>query len=169
MSPGRWLRGPVPDVPEALQPVAHALLQAREEIEAAAGRLTEAQLRARPGGVASVAYHVYHLAGSTDRLLATALDLPLSEEQRRHLEREGAHDVPGAMDGLLVDLHRSFEGALDTLRRSDPGRLDEAREVGRVRLPSTVRGILYHMGEHAARHAGQVVTTATILESGAVS
>jgi hypothetical protein len=27
-----WLRGPLPDVPVLLQPVAHALLQAQEEL-----------------------------------------------------------------------------------------------------------------------------------------
>ena len=31
-SPEVWLRGPLPDVPALLQPAAHALLQAREEI-----------------------------------------------------------------------------------------------------------------------------------------
>lgn len=29
-----WLRGPLPNIPSLLQPVAHALLQAREEVEA---------------------------------------------------------------------------------------------------------------------------------------
>jgi hypothetical protein len=28
-----WLRGPLPDVPTFLQPVAHSLLQAQEEVE----------------------------------------------------------------------------------------------------------------------------------------
>ena len=32
--PEVWLRGPLPEVPALLQPVAHALLQAREEVEA---------------------------------------------------------------------------------------------------------------------------------------
>jgi len=31
MSPEAWLRGPVEGVPDLLQPVAHAFLQAREE------------------------------------------------------------------------------------------------------------------------------------------
>jgi len=31
--PEVWLRGPLPAVPALLQPVAHALLQAREEID----------------------------------------------------------------------------------------------------------------------------------------
>ena len=32
--PEVWLRGPLPGVPSVLQPVGHALLQAREEVEA---------------------------------------------------------------------------------------------------------------------------------------
>ena len=28
-----WLRGPLPDIPGTLQPIAHALLQALEELE----------------------------------------------------------------------------------------------------------------------------------------
>jgi uncharacterized damage-inducible protein DinB len=31
--------------------------------------------------------------------------------------------------------------------------------VGRARLPTNVLGLLFHTAEHAARHAGQVVTT----------
>lgn len=166
MSPERWLRGPVPGVPAELQPVAHALLQAREEIEAVAGGLDEGQTRERPGGVASVAYHVFHLAGATDRLLALALGAPVTDAQWHHREQELAQDVPDEMPVLLVDLQRSVDAAVDALRAVDTITLGQAREVGRVRYPSTVRGILCHIGEHAARHAGQVVTTSLILRSG---
>jgi hypothetical protein len=36
--------------------------------------------------------------------------------------------------------------------------------VGRGRLPSSVRGLLYHAGEHTTRHAGQAITTAKIVQ-----
>lgn len=166
MSPERWLRGPVPGVPAELQPVAHALLQAREEIEAVAGGLDEAQARARPGGVASVAFHVFHLAGATDRLLALALGTPMTDVQLHHREQELTQDVPDEVPTLLVDLQRSVDAAVDALRAADPTTLGQAREVGRIRYPSTVRGVLCHIAEHAARHAGQVVTTSMILRSG---
>ena len=52
--PEVWLRGPLPDVPPLLQPVAHSLLQCREEVRAAVRGLTPAQLWARPGGAASI-------------------------------------------------------------------------------------------------------------------
>jgi hypothetical protein len=35
--------------------------------------------------------------------------------------------------------------------------------VGRAGLPSTVIGLLFHLAEHAQRHAGQALTTAKIV------
>ena len=58
-----WLRGPVSGVPSLLQPVAHALLQAREELNAAMHDFPPALLNERPAGVASVGFHLQHLAG----------------------------------------------------------------------------------------------------------
>src|SRR5690349_9784544 len=65
-APEVWLRGPVENVPPLLQPVAHALLQCREEIEAHVSPLTGDQLWRAPHGGASVGYHVRHAAGSLD-------------------------------------------------------------------------------------------------------
>src|SRR3954468_11085681 len=65
--PEVWLRGPLPEYLDELQPVAHSLLQVREELEGVLS-LTSAQLWARPGGVASIGFHLRHLAGSLDRL-----------------------------------------------------------------------------------------------------
>jgi len=53
--PEVWLRGPVPGIPPLLQPVAHALLQAVEEVRRVVGPLSPGPLWARPGGAASVA------------------------------------------------------------------------------------------------------------------
>jgi hypothetical protein len=52
-APEVWQRGPVDGIPPLLQPVAHALLQAREELEAMMQDLDEALLWEKPGGVAS--------------------------------------------------------------------------------------------------------------------
>ena len=46
--PEVWLRGPLPDYLDELQPVAHSLLQVREELGRVAS-LPSAQLWARPG------------------------------------------------------------------------------------------------------------------------
>ena len=50
--PEVWLRGPLPGVPSVLQPVGHALLQAREEVEAMMRGFPEHKLWSRPAGVA---------------------------------------------------------------------------------------------------------------------
>jgi len=38
---------------------------------------------------------------------------------------------------------------------------------GRAGLGSSVLGVLFHIAEHAARHAGQAITTARLLRSSA--
>ena len=67
--PEVWLRGPLPGIDPRLMPVAHALVQAREDIAAAAAGASDADLWARPGGAASAGFHLRHLAGSLERLL----------------------------------------------------------------------------------------------------
>jgi uncharacterized damage-inducible protein DinB len=160
--PEVWLRGPVHGVPLALQPVAHALLQSVEDAETAAAGLDAARLQARPGGAASVAFHLVHMAGSLDRLLTYARGESLSAAQRDALAAE-PEPIAGATAGALVELLRAqVERALAQLRATDPATLDEARAVGRAGLPSSVRGLLCHAGEHTLRHAGQLITTASM-------
>src|SRR6185369_15772858 len=48
--PEAWLRGPVPDLAPFLQPVAHALLQAVEDVRRSSGALSTAHLWSRPRG-----------------------------------------------------------------------------------------------------------------------
>jgi hypothetical protein len=62
--PEVWMRGPVPDIPPLLQPAAHALLQCLEEVRAVVSPLSTDHLWARPGGAASVGFHVRHATGS---------------------------------------------------------------------------------------------------------
>jgi len=165
----RWLRGPVPDVPGALQPVAHTLLQVQEEITGALAGLSEGQMGRRPGGVASLAFHVFHLAGSTHRLLLAALGEGIGAAERETRAREAAGEFTHDPRELLDGLQRSFDEVLVRLQRIDPDSLADARSVGRMRMPSTVGGVLFHIAEHAARHAGQVVTTAKLIRAEAAS
>lgn len=80
ISPEVWLRGPVPGVPPLLQPVAHALLQAVEDVRRAVDPLLATHLWARPGGAPSVGFHVRHASGSLDRLFTYARGEALSKE-----------------------------------------------------------------------------------------
>jgi uncharacterized damage-inducible protein DinB len=160
--PEVWLRGErVDGIGTGLQPVAHALLQAMEDVEHAASALSADELWMKPGGAASVGFHLRHLAGSLDRLTTYARGEQLSDDQLAALRTEGE---PGASaQDVIAQVRGTIERALDQLRATADTSLDEPREVGRGRLPSSVRGLLYHAGEHTSRHAGQAITTAKIV------
>lgn len=159
----RWQAGPVAGVPPLLQPVAHALLQAVDDLVPAA-TLPAPRLWARPGGVASVGWHLVHLTGSTDRLFTYARGEGLSEAQRQQLarERDLRDPLPTGVE-LLQQWEAQGRRAVDQLTRTDLATLHDARAVGRAGLPSTVLGLLFHAAEHASRHAGQAVTTMKFL------
>src|SRR6185295_17160519 len=161
--PEVWLRGPLPDYPDELQPVAHSLLQVYEEIEAVS-LLPSEQVWARPGGAASIGFHLKHLAGSLDRLLTYARGETLSDHQRAALEGEERAGLADDQPAILLQAARDgIERALNQVLTTRVETLDEPRSVGRAGLPSTVRGLLFHAAEHSQRHAGQIVTTAKIV------
>ena len=165
--PEVWLRGPIEHVPAMLQPVAHSLLQCRDEVHATLPTLGPPDVWARPGGAASVGYHIRHAVGSLDRLLTYARGEPLSEAQLAALRGERrAEERDGIQDALVAEFDAAVERALAQVRATDPGTLLEPREVGRARLPSTVLGLLFHAAEHTQRHVGQLVTTSKIVRGG---
>lgn len=165
--PEVWLRGPVPDIPGLLQPVAHSLLQCREELQATLERLTPEQIWARPAGAASVGFHARHAAGSLDRLFTYARGERLSAEQQAALAAEGQPDPDaGSGERLLAGFSAAIDRALAQLRATGEATLPDARAVGRAQLPTTVIGLLFHGAEHAQRHVGQAVTTAKVVAGG---
>ncbi|GAA0541643.1 hypothetical protein GCM10009415_24510 [Chitinophaga japonensis] len=155
------MRGPVADVPALLQPVAHALLQAKEEIRALLQDFPESLLWERPAGTAAVGFHLQHLAGVLDRLFTYAKGRMLSPGQLAYLEAEGKAnaDVPALLQAWEAQVERSIE----QLKSTDPGSLTEARAVGRKQLPATVLGLLFHAAEHTMRHTGQLLVTVKVL------
>ena len=162
--PEVWLRGPLPDYPGELQPVAHSLLQVREEI-AAVATLPPEHVWVRPGGAASIGFHLRHLAGSLDRLLTYARGDSLNAAQRAVLsaeERDGTREERA--ETLVQTAHDAIDRALAHIRATPLCTLDEVRPVGRQRLPSTVLGLLFHAAEHAQRHSAQIITTAKIVK-----
>jgi len=159
-----WLRGPVEGIPALLQPVAHALLQAREEINLAVAGFPQERLWEKPAGLASVGFHLQHLAGVLDRLFTYAREEGLSEAQFAFLKAEGvAAEI--SIETLLQQFNRQVDLALEQLAGTNPGSLAAAREVGRNRLPSTVIGLLTHAAEHTMRHTGQLLVTAKIQQN----
>ena len=161
-NPEVWLRGPLPDVIPELQPVAHSLLQVREEIAEAAS-VSAAQLWARPGGAASIGFHLMHLAGSLDRLLTYARGRTLNAAQREALAAEDREDTSRTAADLVTAALDALDRALVQVRTTALCTLDEAREVGRARLPSTVLGLLVHAAEHAQRHSAQIITMRKVI------
>lgn len=162
--PEVWLRGSVPDIPALLQPVAHSLLQCREELNAAVAGLTAEQIWTRPRGAASVGFHLRHAAGSLDRLFTYARGETLSAEQHAALVAEPHPDLaPNAGPRLLAVFTETVDRALAQLRGTSEAVLANPRGVGRAQLPSTVIGLLFHAAEHTQRHAGQIVTTVKVL------
>ena len=164
--PEVWLRGPVERIPALLQPVAHSLLQCREEVVKGLGDLSPEEIFHQPAGVASVGFHVRHATGSLDRLFTYARGESLSPEQMAALRIEG--DVDHSRDAaltLIALFEAGVDRALDQLRAADESRLLEWRGVGRSQLPSTTLGLLFHAAEHTQRHIGQMVTTAKIAKA----
>ena len=161
-----WLRGPVEGVPALLQPVAHALVQAADEVDALAAELPAERLWDRPGGAASAGFHLQHLSGVLDRLLTYARDRPLSDAQLASLAAEGEPDPALTPVALANAFRQRVEAGLDQLRRTDPATLPDARGVGRRRVPSTVVGLLVHAAEHTTRHLGQLLVTVRVVASG---
>jgi uncharacterized damage-inducible protein DinB len=164
--PEPWLRGPIAGISAALQPAAHAFVMAREDVDAAVGGLTSEQLWLQPGRIASVGFHLAHLAGSTDRLLTYARGEALTDTQREALARERTiADLHPPLAELLATWNGAVERALRQLATTSDVVLSDARLVGRAKLPSTVLGLLFHAAEHAARHTGQIVTTSRLVRS----
>ena len=161
-----WQRGPVDGVPALLQPVAHILLQVGESADELVENLTVSEWNARPGNVASSAFHVRHITGVIDRLFTYARGDALSPEQFTALRGEGdqlaAEDIPRVMTAL----HARIDAAVDELRTINAATLGDFREVGRARLPSTVIGCLVHGAEHSMRHIGQLSVTTRLVRSG---
>jgi uncharacterized damage-inducible protein DinB len=161
-----WLRGPLPAVPPLLQPVAHALLQAREEVTELLRDFPEALLWQKPAGVASVGFHLQHLTGVLDRTFTYAKGQQLTPEQLAALATEGkCPPAGGSIPELVGAFHNQVEQALTQLRTTDEATLTEPRGVGRAMLPSTVLGLLVHAAEHTMRHVGQLSVTARVLST----
>lgn len=158
------MRGPIEGIDPMLMPVAHALIQARDELERMASQIPAEHVWVRPGGAASIGFHVKHLGAALDRLFTYARGERLNDAQKEAFRAEGEPGTPpAALTDLVKDAAVQIDHALDQLRRTARDQLLEHRGVGRAQLPSNVLGLLFHAAEHSTRHAGQLITTAKIL------
>src|SRR6201985_1238869 len=153
-----WLRGPMPGVPPLLQPVAHTILQARDEINRYMTDFPEIFLWVKPGGMASPGFHLQHITGILDRLFTYARGESLTEEQFTYLTYEGKEpEHECSVKSLLEKFNSQVDIAIEQLKHTSEATLTEIRGVGRAQIPSTVIGLLTHAAEHCMRHTGQLL------------
>jgi DinB superfamily len=156
-----WLRGTLTEVDAVRRQVLHALELAGEDAERWCAGLSDAEMNARPFGVASVAFHLRHIAGSLDRLLTYAEGGALSGSQMDALH--GEMDEVASAEVVLAELRAGLGEARQRVMMISPRSYEEPRGVGRAKLPTTVGGLLIHCAEHTQRHIGQAVTTAKVV------
>ena len=157
-----WLRG----LPSTVDPLRSQLLlslqQAEEDIDYFTEGMSDAQIWAKPHGLASVGYHWTHIIGSVDRLLTYTQGRSLSPEQLAGGAAEMQRTVP--RDELLRLLRAQFGIATEIVNGIRPDTYTEERFVGRKKLPTTVGNLLVHIAEHTQRHVGQLIVTAKLLK-----
>ncbi|MBL0743939.1 DinB family protein [Chryseolinea lacunae] len=160
-----WMRGPLAGIAPLLQPVAHALLQVQEEVHAVTKDFRDKDLWTKPGGVASVGFHLQHMAGVLDRLFTYARGSMLTSEQLGALKREGEASTLTVSD-LLSAFDHQVERAIDQLKSTPETVLLEPRGIGRKQIPTNVLGLLFHAAEHTQRHNGQLLVTVKWMREG---
>ncbi|HEY5253495.1 MAG TPA: DinB family protein [Acidobacteriaceae bacterium] len=159
--PEPWLRGTLTEFPAEQRAVLHALEMAREDTVQWCGSLASEEMHARPYGLAPVAFHLRHIAGSLDRLLTYAEGNSLSAAQLKALAAEMRPE--GSQEEILAEFESGLSDAERRVCATDFAAWPEPREVGRRKFPTTVAGLLIHCAEHTQRHVGQAITTAKIL------
>ncbi|GGE48857.1 DinB family protein [Pedobacter psychrotolerans] len=164
-----WQRGPVPDVAPLLQPVAHALLQAKEEVNEYLDQFSDDLLWIRPAGMASAGFHLQHLSGVLDRVFTYARAEGLSELQFQQLSQEGKDIEEKCLVSDLVErFNLQVDQALKQLKETNEANLTDYRWIGRAGLPSTVIGLLFHAAEHTMRHLGQLMVTVAVVKNNGI-
>ncbi|MAW95196.1 MULTISPECIES: DinB family protein [unclassified Leeuwenhoekiella] len=162
--PEVWLRGPIPEVPQLLQPAAHALLQTCEELPVWLEDFDENLLWTKPAGRASIGFHLQHLIGVLDRMMTYSKEEKLTEAQFNYLNQEGTEVENITVADLIAAFKHKVDEALAYFKILDTSVLLESRKVGRKALPSTTLGLLFHAAEHSQRHLGQILVTASLLK-----
>ena len=161
-----WLRGTHTDVPAAGRAVLHALELSLDDLTKWTAGLTDAEVRSAPLGLTPIAFHLRHIARSTDRILTYAEGGQLSHEQLAELKSE--QDVEGKQETLaelLAAVEVSYSDAADRIRVLATADLNTPRFVGRKQLPTSIGGAMIHVADHTLRHTGQVITTAKVLNA----
>jgi hypothetical protein len=160
MSAEPWLRGGIADLDPVRAALLYSFQHAREDIQAWTSRMPEEDLCMGFGNVASVGFHVRHIAGSVDRLMTYAQGNQLTDEQLNSMRKE--NDGIASRAELLETIETSFNNAEAILRSIDPSQYNDIREIGRRRVPVPLGVLLVHIAEHTQRHIGEMIMTVKI-------
>ena len=131
-----WLRGTHPEVPAAGRAVLHALDLALDDITKWTAGLTDGELHSQPLGLPSIAFHLRHIARSTDRILTYAEGGQLSSEQLAVLKTEQGEGDLETLAALIAEVEISFSNAAERIKVLAKGNYDTPRGVGRKQLPT---------------------------------
>ncbi len=111
----------------------------------------------------AIAFHLRHIARSTDRLLTYAEGGQISADQLALLKAEQTGSE--TLAELLAEVEMSFSNAAERVSVLATADFNTFRGVGRKQLPTSIGGALVHVADHTQRHVGQVVTTAKVLKA----
>jgi hypothetical protein len=155
------MRGPIAGVHPLCSPLLYSFQHAREDLARHTEGLSTGQIWTRPYGLTPAGFHILHIAGSTERLMVYLQGGQLSSAQ---LDALAAESSAAGIDRteLLSKVDRAFDQAGEVVRALDPETLTAPRGVGRLRLPTTVIGLLTHIAEHTQRHVGQAISAAKL-------
>src|SRR5579863_1672021 len=117
-----WLRGTHADVRAAARAVLHALELALDDLTKWTAGLTDAEIHSQPFGLTPIAFHLRHIARSTDRILSYAEGKQLTAEQLAALKAEqigvkqGSESKQESLAELLAEVETSFADAAERIR-----------------------------------------------------
>jgi uncharacterized damage-inducible protein DinB len=143
--------------------VLHALDLALDDLTKWTEGLSDDEVRSQPLGLNAIAFHLRHIARSTDRILTYAEGGQLSAEQLAALKAEAGGEE--SLAELLAEVEASFSNAAERIRVLATADFNTFRGVGRKQLPTSIGGALIHVADHTQRHMGQVVTTAKVIKA----
>jgi uncharacterized damage-inducible protein DinB len=159
--PEPWLRGTHGEVPPVPRAALHALELAKEDLWKWCFALSDEQLNFRPEDIASVAFHLRHIARSLDRLLTYAEGGTLGEAQVSLLKSE--LEFGAKHEELFAELKNALDRSGQRVRALASSDMETPRRVGKKQLPTTTGGLLVHVADHTQRHVGQAITTAKLV------
>lgn len=163
--PEVWQRGPINGINTYLQPVAHALLQASEEVVCTMAHFNDSNLWLKPVGMASVGFHLQHLQGVLQRLFTYANGQQLTLKQLANLKKEGVEDNNLNSQALTFNFTNQVAAAIEQLRNTNENDLLAPRALGRAQIPTNVLGLYVHAAEHTMRHLGQLIVTVIVVSN----